>query len=55
MPALTLQVGANSGQQFQVELFDARTKSLGIDTIKVISIKEAEKSLEKVDKAIELV
>lgn len=55
MPVLNLQVGANSGQEFKVELFDARTKNLGIDSIKVDSIKEAEKSLKKVDKAIELV
>lgn len=66
MPALTLQVGANSGQQFQVELFDARTKSLGIDTIKVISIKEnvenynynitsAESRISDIDMAKELV
>lgn len=55
MPVLNLQVGANSRQQFQVELFDARVKNLGIDDIKVESIEEAQKSLGKVDKAIELV
>ncbi|WP_123053479.1 flagellin [Clostridium sp. JN-1] len=55
MPKLQLQVGANSGEQFQVELFDARTKKLGIDDIKVDPIEEAEKSLEKVDKAIKIV
>lgn len=55
MPTLELQVGANSGQEFQVELFDARTKHLGIDDVKVDPIEEAEKSLEKVDKAIDLV
>ena len=55
MPILNLQVGANSGQEFQVELFDARTKHLGIDDIKVDPVEEAEKSLEKVDKAMDLV
>ncbi|OAA83187.1 flagellin [Clostridium ljungdahlii] len=55
MPTLNLQVGANSGQEFQVELFDARTKHLGIDDVKIDPIEEAEKSLKKVDKAIDLV
>lgn len=55
MPKLQLQVGANSGQQFQLELFDARTKKLGVDDVKIDPIDEAEKSLEKVDKAMELV
>lgn len=52
MPILNLQVGPNSGQEFQVELFDARTEHLGIDDIKVDPIEEAEKSLEKVDTAM---
>lgn len=55
MPILQLQVGANSGQQFQVELFDARTKNLGMDDISVNSLDEAEKALEKVDNAIDVV
>ncbi|MGH4125764.1 MAG: flagellin [Clostridium sp.] len=55
MPTLELQVGANSGEKFQIQLFDARTKNLGIDDVTVISIEEAENSLEKVDKAIEIV
>ncbi|UZQ50544.1 flagellin [Clostridium kluyveri] len=55
MPVLTLHVGANSGQEFQVKLFDARTKNLGIDNIKVDPIEAAEKSLKKIDKAIDLV
>lgn len=55
MPTLELQVGANSGQEFQVELFDARTKHLGIDDVKVDPIEEAEQSLGKVDRAIDLV
>lgn len=55
MPILQLQVGANSGQQFQVELFDARTKNLGIDDISVDTIDEAEKALEAVDNSINIV
>lgn len=55
MPTLELQVGSNSGQEFQVELFDARTKHLGIDDVKVDTIEEAGEALEKVDKAIDIV
>ncbi|MZK49862.1 flagellin [Clostridium beijerinckii] len=55
MPTLQLQVGANSGEQFEVELFDARTKNLGIDDIVIDPVDEAEKALEKVDKAMEVV
>lgn len=55
MPTLELQVGANSGQQFEVELFDARVKNLGIDDITVNTIDDANKALEKVDNALEIV
>ncbi|WP_010237147.1 flagellin [Clostridium arbusti] len=55
MPTLKFQVGANSGQEFEVQLFDARTNNLGIDNVTVDPIEEAEKSLEKVDKSIEIV
>lgn len=55
MGILHLQVGANSSQELKVELFDARTKNLGIDDVKVDPIEEAEKALEKVDNAIEIV
>lgn len=55
MAILQLQVGANSGEQFQVELFDARTKNLDIHDVSVESIEEAEKALQKVDNAIDLV
>lgn len=55
MPKIPLQVGANSGEEFQVELFDARTKKLGIDDVKIDPIEEAEKSLDKIDKAMKLV
>lgn len=55
IPTLQLQVGANSGDQFEVQLFDARTKNLGMADIAVDPIEEAEKALEKVDNAIEIV
>jgi len=55
MPTLELQVGANSGEQFGVQLFDARTKNLGIDDVSVDTIEEGQNSLQKVDKAIETV
>lgn len=55
MPVLQLQVGANSGEQFQVELFNARTTNLGIHDAFVETIDEAEKALQKVDNAIEMV
>lgn len=55
MPTLNLQVGANSGEQFQVELFDARTHKLGIKDISVDTIDNAKEALDKVDQAIEMV
>lgn len=54
MPILNLQVGPNSGDTFSVELFDARTPNLGIDDVVIDPIEEAEKSIDKIDKAIEL-
>ena len=55
MSTLQLQVGANSGQKFEVELFDARTKNLGIDRVNVETIEDGKNSLDKVDKAIQKV
>ncbi|WP_259473300.1 flagellin [Clostridium estertheticum] len=55
MPTLKLQVGANTGQKFEVQLFDARTKNLGVDDVSVDTIEEGEKSLQEVDKAIKTV
>ncbi|MBU3155076.1 flagellin [Clostridium estertheticum] len=55
MSTLELQVGANSKQQFKVQLFDARTINLGIDDVTVNTIEEGKNSLEKVDKAIQTV
>lgn len=48
-----LQVGANSGETFKVDLTDARTTSLGIDDMKIDSWEEAEEAIAKIDKAIE--
>ncbi|MCO7174808.1 flagellin [Sporolactobacillus kofuensis] len=53
MPVLTLQTGANSGETFSIELFDARTAQLGIDHVAVDPIEEAEKSIGMIDHAIE--
>ncbi|MGC5324868.1 flagellin [Brevibacillus sp. SYSU BS000544] len=55
MQPLHLQVGPNSGDLFTVQLFDARTKNLGIDDIVVDPIDKAEAAIEKVDQALEKV
>lgn len=52
---LEFQVGANSEELFQVDLFDARTTNLGIDALLVDPIEEAEKSLGQIDNAIDIV
>ncbi|MBU3190600.1 flagellin [Clostridium bowmanii] len=52
MPTLELQVGSNSVEKFQVQLFDARTVNLGIDDVTVDTIENGENSLEKIDEAI---
>lgn len=48
----TLQVGPNSNDNFDIELADARTESLGLEDIKITSTKEAQKAIEVIDKAI---
>lgn len=50
---LILQVGPNSGDQFTMHLFDARTPNLGIDNIKVDPWEEAQIAINKIDNAIE--
>lgn len=55
MPILKLQVGANSGEQFEVELFNARTNNLNIHDVSVETREEAVAGLDKVDKAVEMV
>lgn len=49
---LYLQVGANSGEVFKVDLTDVRTTALGIDNMKVDPWEEAQKSISKIDEAI---
>ncbi|WP_044893078.1 flagellin [Bacillus alveayuensis] len=55
MSHVILQIGANSGNTFTVELTDARTTALGIDDIKVDPREEAQKAINKIDDAIEKV
>ena len=55
MSTLQLQVGANSGDRFEVKLFDARTENLGIDDVSVETIEAGKDSLDKIDKAIRTV
>lgn len=48
---LILQVGPNEGHHFKVVLTDARTTSLGIDGLNVLTREDAEKSLANIDSA----
>jgi flagellin len=52
---VNLQIGANSGNTFQVELTDARTTALGIDDIDLSSRQGAELAISKIEKALEIV
>lgn len=54
-PNLTLQVGANTGNTFLIDLTDARTKALGINEISVETRLKADEAIELIDKAIQLV
>ncbi len=49
---VTIQIGANEGETFEMELTDARTTALGIEDIKVDPWEEASKAIEKLDQAI---
>jgi flagellin len=53
--SFVLQVGANAGNAFEVELTDARTKALGIENVNVETRKNAEDALSKFDDAIEYI
>lgn len=55
MPTLKLQVGANSNEEFQIKLFDARTEKLGIDAVNVDTIEYGRKSLDLIDDAMKKV
>lgn len=50
-----LQVGANEGETFEVELTYARTTALGIEEVSVLTHVDAQKALDTLDKAIQLV
>ncbi|OXT17023.1 hypothetical protein B9K06_12915 [Bacillus sp. OG2] len=52
---IELQVGANSGNKFKVQLSDVRTATLGIDDIGVEPYSRAMEALEKIDKSIKTV
>lgn len=53
MPILKLQVGTNSGNEFSIELLDARTPNLGIDHVIIDPIEKAQEAINKIDAAIE--
>ncbi len=50
-----LQVGANAGNQFMVELSDVRTNKLGIDTLDLSTINDASNSITSIDDAMRIV
>ncbi|MFC3209828.1 flagellin N-terminal helical domain-containing protein [Planomicrobium okeanokoites] len=52
---LKLQIGANAGETFGINLSDVRTAALGIENMKVDPWEEAMKSIEKLDAAIQQV
>ncbi len=50
---LGLQVGANQGATYKVQLADVRTKSIGVESINLSLQHEANRALLQIDKAIE--
>ena len=52
---MTLQVGANTGESFDVSIDRIDTETLGLSKINLRSSKEAENAIEMVDKAITMV
>ncbi|XKE94941.1 flagellin [Metaplanococcus flavidus] len=52
---IQLQIGANAGETFDMNLSDVRTAALGIENMKVDPWAEAVKSIEKLDAAIQQV
>ena len=54
-PKVILQVGANAGDTFEVDLSDVRTDSLGIDQIQVDPREKAVEAIGKIDEAIDKV
>lgn len=54
-PAISLQIGANAGNSFLIDLTDARTAALGIDELAVDTRLKANEAIVLIDKAIQLV
>ena len=54
-PTLNLQIGANTGNSFLIDLTDARTAALGIDELVVDTRLKADEAIALIDKAIQLV
>ena len=52
---IRLQIGANAGETFDINLSDVRTAALGIENMKVDPWEEAMKSIEKLDEAMQQV
>lgn len=52
---ITFHIGANSGQNIQVELPKISTKNLGLTGISIATQETADKAIEKFDKAIALI
>ncbi len=50
--SLKIQSGPNLGHEYHIELFDARTKSLGLEELNIDSYENIMGSLNKVDQAI---
>ena len=50
-----LQIGANVGEVYGIDLSDARTESLGINNLKIDPWSEAQKAISKLDDAIQQV
>ncbi|WP_147535413.1 flagellin [Bacillus marasmi] len=55
MPPITLQVGANSGDSFLIELFDARTDKLKIATLSINPADKAQEAITLIDEAIKMI
>jgi len=54
-PTLNLQIGANTGNSFLVDLTDARTATLGINELVVDTRIKANEAIALIEKAIQLV
>ncbi|WP_426449735.1 flagellin [Paenibacillus sp. S-38] len=52
MPTLHFQTGANTGDEFTLELFDARTRKLGLADLSVETAAKANEAIGKIDAAM---